>query len=168
MLSPVTNLRFFASCFMLMALVLPARAQKNEPPSGQFGVGIYAATGAPSGLEGTYAISENMQVGTLFSLGLSSGGGESSTTFLLAPYFRYLFSSAVSPFVQGGLSIISSGGSTNAGIFMGGGLAYYLSRRLGIHADVDIIDVTFSNPSILAFGWSNVRIGLDWFFSQNR
>ena len=143
-----------------MLTISPAHAQKNEPPSGQFGMGIYASNFYPSGIEGIYAVSENLQVGS--ELGLRVGTG--NTIFLFAPFVRFQFSSKVSPFIQGGFNIADYGGAANAGLFFGGGLAYYLNRTVGVHADVDIINVTFTAPSSIFFGWSIVRAGADWFF----
>jgi hypothetical protein len=160
MLPSLKNLRFFAVSSAIVAIALsPAHAQKNEPPSGQFGVGIYAiSTTLPSGLEGVYAISQGIQVGSELSLLVGNG----TSQFLLSPFVRILFNSKVSPFLQGGFAIYSNGG-TSSGLFMGGGIAYYLNHEIGLHADVDILDVVFS-PSSVTFGWAVVRGGADWFF----
>ncbi|SRR5579883_175720 len=165
----VRNLLLSLSVIALALFVVPsAHAQKNDPPSGKFGIGAYVASGipgipVPSGLSGTYAINSDMQVGSYLSLAVASSDGASATTFLLAPYFRYLFNSTASPYVQGGFSVITGGGSTTAGIFLGGGLSYYMSEHFGVHTDVDIIDVEFS-PSSVVFGWANLRAGMMWFF----
>ncbi len=116
MIAHLKNLRFAATLLTLTALAIPsAYAQKNEPPSGQFGVGIYAiSTALPSGLEGVYAISQNLQVGSELSLLVGSG----SSQFLFSPFVRILFTSKVSPFLQGGFAVYSNGG-TSSGMFMG-------------------------------------------------
>ncbi len=159
------NLGFVAAFLSLMAIAIPsAHAQKNEPPSGQFGLGVYAITSnLPSGIEGTYAINQNLQVGSGISLLLTSAGGGSSTTFMLSPFVRYQFQSTVSPFVQGGFEVLAGSGTSNFGIFMGGGVAYYLNRQIGVNAGVDILNLFFS-PSVTTFGWGIVRVGADWFF----
>jgi hypothetical protein len=151
--------------FTSIVLFIPAaHAQKNDPPSGQFGVGVYAiSTSLPSGLQGTYAINQNVQVGTGFSFSATSGFGTTGTTYLLSPFARYLFNSTVSPFVQGGFQLLGNAGHSNTGIFIGGGVAYYLNHEIGVTAGVDILNLFFS-PSSTNFGWSIVRVGADWFF----
>jgi hypothetical protein len=165
MTTHLNNLRFVVTFLTLMILAIPsAHAQKNEPPSGQFGLGVYAITSnLPSGLAGTYAINPNLQVGSDISLTVVSAAGESSTLFLLSPFVRYQFPSTVSPFVQGGFQILAGGGGSNFGIFMGGGVAYYLNHQIGVNAGVDILNIFFS-PSVTTFGWGVVRVGADWFF----
>lgn len=141
-----------------------ATAQKNDPPMQQYGVGVYAITSsAPSGIEGTYAMSPNMQFGSLFTFGLRSGNIGGKTQYLIAPFFRYLFTSSVSPFVQGGISISSLGGGSTSDLFLGGGVAYYLNHEIGVHAAVDLITLFFS-PSGIGFGTNTVVVGADWFF----
>ena len=136
------------------------RAQKNEPPSGQPGIGVYASTYLLSGVDFTYAISSNMQAGSLFTLSAGSGGG--GTNFLFGPFFRYQFSGTVSPFVEGGLVVQGNGGATSSGIFMGGGFAYYLNRTIGMHAGVELLNLLFS-PSGVVFGFNSLIIGADWY-----
>jgi hypothetical protein len=152
-----------ASFIMLATVSTIGRAQSNEPPSRQFGVGVFTGT-TGGGLTGTYAIDHHMQVGTYFALGISSGGGASETVFDLGPFFRYQFPSVVSPYIQGGFLIQTAGGQTNAGLVFGGGLAYYFARTFGIHADVDVLSFTFTTPSLFGFGWNSTRIGAMWFF----
>ena len=147
---------------IMLATHSTIRAQ-NAPPSRQFGVGVFSGN-TGGGLTGTYAIDRQLQVGTYFALGVTSGGGASSTTFDLSPFVRYQFQAAVSPYIQGGFSIISGGGQTNFGLVFGGGLAYYFARTFGIHADVDILSILFTNPSLIGFGWNSTRIGAMWFF----
>jgi hypothetical protein len=173
MISCVKNLRFFVAGIFLMALAIsPAIAQKNDPPSGQFGAGIYAlSTSTPSGLEGIYAFSQNVQVGTELSLGITSSSGVSITNVVFEPFFRYLFTSTVSPYVQGGFTIVSTSGSsfpgtntTTTGIFIGAGVAYYLNHNIGINGGVDVLNLSFSSPSTTIVGFGIVRVGADWFF----
>ncbi len=180
----ITRLRIFALLLTLMVLFIPsAHAQKNDPPSGQFGVGVYAiSTSLPSGLQGTYALNQNVQVGTGLSLGITNTNGVSATTILVSPFFRYLFNSTVSPFVQGGLMILSkptytyttvpssNSVSTNVtnntitGIFLGAGVAYYINHEIGVTAGVDFLNAFFGTGSTTTFGWGIVRVGADWFF----
>jgi hypothetical protein len=162
-MSHLTKVAFGIFCLLVITLfpVSRAAAQHNDPPSKQFGVGIYASTFTLSGVEGTYAISPNIQVGTLLSFNVASGGGTGS--FLLAPFFRYLFPSSISPFFEGGIAIQSGGGATASGLFLGGGIAYYLSHAIGVHAGVELLNLLFS-PSGVSFGTSNLLIGADWFF----
>lgn len=164
----------FSKLFALFTIVFSqlssgslAYAQKNEPPTAQFGIGVYAISNfIPSGIEGIYAINTNLQVGTEFSLAINSGiwGGN---TILFAPFIRYAFPSNVSPFIEGGFQLINvsvgGGSTTNSGIYIGAGVAYYLNHEIGVHGGVDIIN-TFFSPSGTSFGWSNVRVGADWFF----
>ncbi len=158
------QLRTATLCFLFVLSASLAYGQKNAPPSGQFGLGVYAITSnLPSGVEGTYAINENMQAGAQTSLAVVSAGGASSTLFLLSPFFRYQFPSTVSPFVQGGMQILSGGGGSNFGIFLGGGVAYYINQTIGVNAGIDLLNIFFS-PSVTTFGWSVVRVGADWFF----
>jgi hypothetical protein len=55
-------------------------------------------------------------------------------------------------------------GNPSSSLFLGGGVAYYLNQEIGLHADVDLLDISFSNPSLAQFGWFIVRGGADWFF----
>jgi hypothetical protein len=142
-----------------------AHAQKNDPPIGQFGIGVYAINSLiiPSGLEGVYAFNPNVQVGSEVSLGVTSAGGASATKFFIGPFARYLFASTVSPFVQGGLQILTGTGS-QTGIFLGAGVAYNINHEIGLHASVDVLNIAFTNPSVTTFGWSIIRADADWFF----
>ena len=161
MLTRFKNLCFFAAFLAITILaVSSAHAQKNDPPSGQFGLGLYVGSEGGGGLDGVYAINKNIQVGTVFDLGVSSPG---STTFELAPFFRYQFTSTVSPFFQGGFSIVVANSQTEAGLFLGGGIAYYLGTHFGIVTDFNLLTVIFS-PSFINFGWANARVGGIWFF----
>jgi hypothetical protein len=148
------------SIIVFVFSITSARAQKDDPPSGQFGLGFYVATGGGGGLDAIYAINKNVQVGTIFNLDVTSPG---STTFQLSPLFRYQFNSTISPFVGGGFSILVANSQTYAGLFLGGGLAYYFGTHFGIHTDVDIIALRFS-PSLINFGWTSVRMGGEWYF----
>jgi hypothetical protein len=165
MIIHLQQLRIAAFLFLLTLLVIPsAHAQKNDPPIAQFGLGVYAITSTlPSGLQGTYAINQNLQVGAGFSFGNASARSTSTTTILFSPFVRYLFASTVSPFVQGGLQFYSVGAHSNTGLFLGGGVGYYLNHEVGVTAGVDILNLFFS-PSSTNFGWGIVRVGADWFF----
>src|ERR1700733_9094400 len=135
--------RYFGAAAILMAIaVSSAHAQKNDPPSAQFGLGIYAITNSlPDGFEVTYALDSNMQIGSELSLSISNSVG----SYLISPFARYLFSDLfpgiVSPFIQGGLQLYSPGDGVQAGIFLGGGAAYCLNHQVGIHGDVDIFNL---------------------------
>lgn len=146
-----------------------AFAQKNAPPSGQFGIGIYSVnsliTEPPGGMTFTYALSHSMQLGSYFGLDVASGDIGSLTEFTLKPFFRYMMEAAVSPFFQGGMNVITSGGTTGVGLFFGGGLAYYLSQTFGIHAEMDVMQIGFS-PSGIIFGFSNVKAGVEWYMAK--
>ena len=165
MLTHFKNLCFLATFLVFSVLaVSSAFAQTNEPPSGQFGLGVYAISSSlPSGIEGTYALDQHLQIGSGMSLGVLSSGGRSSTLFSLNPFVRYQFQSKVSPFVQGGFEVLAGNGGANFGIFLGGGVAYYINHSVGVNAGIDLINILFS-PSVTAFGWSIVRVGADWFF----
>jgi hypothetical protein len=165
--------KFLLVCSVLLLLVLSLAssstyAQKNDPPSQQFGVGIYEASpsglNAPSGISGAYALNRNLQIGSYLAFGVVSGSGVTTgTVFEAAPFIRYQFDGAVSPFVQGGLGIIAPFvGSTVGGMFLGGGLAYYFDHTLAIHADVDLVIIGFNTSAIL-FGWDQSRLGIMWF-----
>jgi hypothetical protein len=162
----LSTLRIVFAIITLMVLFIPvAYAQKNDPPIGQFGIGVYAINSAviPSGLEGVYAFNPNVQVGSELSLGVTSAGGGSTTKFFIGPFARYLFASTVSPFVQGGLQFLT-GTTGSTGIFLGAGVAYNINHEIGLHASVDILNITFTNPSVTTFGWSIIRADADWFF----
>ncbi len=148
---------------MLMAVsVTTAYAQKNDPPSQQFGVGIYGITNfLPSGFEVTDAIDSTLQVGTELSLSVSN----SSTAYLVAPFARLLYPWIVSPFVQGGIQLYSPTTGTEIGIFVGGGVAFCINHQINLHGDVDIINLFFSPSTV---GWGVLRIGADYFFKIPR
>ncbi len=152
--------RNFGAFVLLVAIaVSTAHAQKNDPPSAQFGVGIYGITNfLPSGFEVTYALDSNLQVGSDLSLSISASVG----SYLIAPYARYLYNWVVSPFVQGGLQLYSQPGSTQAGIFLGGGVAFCINHQINLHGDVDIVNLFFT-PSTTV-GWFVFRLGADYFF----
>ena len=155
---------FFAASIAFVLLTnSSAYAQKNDPPSGQLGVGVYAiSTSLPSGLEGTYALNQNLQLGVGLSVAINSGI-YGVNAILFTPFIRYLFTSTVSPFIQGGFQLFSAGGTSNTGLFIGAGVAYYLNHEIGVNAGVDIVN-TFFSPSGTSFGWGIVRVGADWFF----
>lgn len=154
-----TGVRHFWLIVMMLVIARSARAQKNDPPSGQFGAGIYAVSNyLPSGFEFTYALDSTMQIGSEFSLTISNSVG----SYLISPFARYLFFPwIVSPFVQGGLQMYSPSTGTQFGIFLGGGAAFCINHQLNIHGDVDLLN-WFLSPSALR--WFVLRIGGDWFF----
>jgi hypothetical protein len=159
------DVRCFGAAILLMALtVTSAHAQKNDPPSGQFGVGIYLITNyLPNGFEVTYALDSDIEIGSALSLSISNSVG----TYLVSPFARYLFPELfpgiVSPFVQGGFQLYSVGSGTQTGVFLGGGAAYYISHEIGIHGDVDIFNLMFGSSGT-NLGWFVFRIGADYFF----
>jgi hypothetical protein len=159
------HVRYFGAALLLMALaVSTAHAQKNDPPSAQFGVGIYFITNyLPDGFEVTYALDSTLEIGSSLSLSISNSVG----TYLVSPFARYLFPELfpgiVSPFVQGGLQLYSPGSGTQAGIFLGGGAAFYLNHQVGIHGDVDIFNLMFGSPGT-NLKWLVFRAGADYFF----
>ncbi len=159
----LSSVAVFAAFLFFNAL---AFAQSNEPPSGQFGLGLFTGS-AVGGISGTYAVSRNMQVGTAFTLGITSVGGGSATTFGLAPFFRYLFDAPISPYVQGGFSIASTPElNTTFSLAFGGGLAYYFNRTFGVEMSLDVLDIAFTNPSAVTFGWEYTSAGVVWFFGS--
>lgn len=167
MLTQFKNLRFVVAFIILgFFAITSTRAQTNQPPSGKFGLGIYASNAFPSGLVALYALSPNLEVGSMVSLSNTSGGGFTGTTFLLGPFVRVLFPTSVSPFVQGGFQIISRPAptGTTVGLFLGGGVAYYINHEIGLHAGFDLLDISFSNPSTTTVGWGVIRGEGDWFF----
>ncbi len=147
---------------MLMAFASSnAYAQKNDPPSEQFGVGIYGITNfLPSGFELTYALDSdiNVQIGTELSASVSTSVG----SFFVSPFARYLYPWIVSPFVQAGLQLYSQPGNVQLGMFLGGGAAFCINRQINIHGDVDIVNL-FVTPSANT-GWFVFRLGADYFF----
>ncbi len=159
------NLGFCVAFLSLTVFTIsPVHAQKNDPPSGQFGVGVYSIrSSTPSGLEAVYAINQNIQVGSELSLSVTSSGGASVTTILFGPFARYLIPTTVSPFIQGGLQVLSTGSTSNTGVFLGAGVAYNINHEIALHAGVDILNVYFS-PSSTTFGWSFIPADADWFF----
>jgi hypothetical protein len=160
------NQRYFGAFLILITFAAStARAQKNDPPSGQFGAGIYLMTNyLPNGFTVTYAIDSSVQFESELSLSISAS---SPAIYLVAPFARYLFPDLfpglASPFVQGGIQLYSPGTGTQVGIFLGAGVAYFVNHQLGIHGDVDVVNHFFSTlaPN---FGWFVFRIGADWFF----
>ncbi|HEY3875779.1 MAG TPA: hypothetical protein VGM92_09900 [Candidatus Kapabacteria bacterium] len=157
---------------------------QDQHPSGQFGVGVYSVRSSlPSGLEGVYALTSSFQIGAEVSLGVTSTGsstttipngtggfttvstGSTSTTaFYAAPFARLLFGTGnVNPFIQGAVQILSNG-TTNVGIFFGGGVAYHINKELALQAGIDIVNAMFSTPSTISFGWSIIRADGDWYF----
>jgi len=162
----IKNLCFLAGLLAITSLAIsPAHAQKNEPPSGQFGIGVYSVRyWTPSGLEAVYAINSSAEIGSELSLGVAGGGGGgSTTTFLIAPFARFSFPATVSPFVQGGLQVLVGGGGSNVGLFLGGGVGYNINHTISFNAGIDLLNIFFS-PSFTTFGWSVIRADADWFF----
>ena len=157
--------RTFGAFVILIAIaVSPAHAQNNQPPSGQFGVGISLITNyLPNELAVTYALDSTMQFGAGFYLSLSAG---SSGTYLVSPYARYLFPDLfpgiASPFVQGGIQLYSPGTGTQVGIFAGGGVAYTINHQINVHGDIDIVNLFLSSAGVT--DWFVFRIGADYFF----
>jgi hypothetical protein len=157
---------FIVAAFaVLMAIsAFPAHAQKNDPPSGQFGVGIDLITNyLPNELAFTYAMDSTLQFGCGFYLSLSAG---SSGTYLVTPFARYLFPELfpglASPFLQAGVQLYSPGVGTQVGIFAGGGVAYTLNHQINVHGGVDIVN-SFPGSSGIT-DWFVFRLGADYFF----
>jgi hypothetical protein len=141
-----------------------AYAQKNDPPSGQFGLGINLITNyLPDELVVTYAVDSTLQFGTGFYLSLSAG---SSGTYLVSPFARYLFPDLfpelASPFVQAGIQLYAPGAGTQIGFFVGGGVDYCINHQINVHGDVDIINAFPGSPGIT--DWFVFRLGADYFF----
>ena len=127
-----------------------------------------------------YAFSPNLQAGAELSLNVANTGGFNTTTFLFGPFARILFPTSVSPFIQVGLQVLSTSGSssvtvggntqtvsnsnTTTGLFLGGGVAYNINKEIGLHAGVDVVNVTFGSGGTTQFGWSIIRADADWFF----
>ena len=112
-LSMIRNyVRYFGAFMLLMVIfVSSANAQKNDPPSEQFGVGIYGITNfLPSGFEVTYALDSTIQVGSELSVAISASVG----SYLIAPFVRYLYDWIVSPFAQAGLEPLFAGQATRS------------------------------------------------------
>jgi hypothetical protein len=158
----IKYLRNFGTLVALMAIAASsAHAQKNDPPSNQFGVGIYGVTNfLPSGFEITYALDSttNVQIGSELSASFSTSVG----SFLIAPFVRYLYQWIVSPFAQGGIQLYSLPGSTQVGLFLGGGGAFCINRQINVHGDVDILNAFFTPSTNI--GWFVFRLGADYFF----
>ena len=149
---------------LLFIIVPSAHAQKNDPPSGQFGVGIDLITNyLPNELAFTYAMDSTMQFGCGFFLSLSAG---SSGTYLVTPFVRYLFPELfpgiASPFIQAGIQLYSPGAGTQVGIFAGGGVDYCINHQINVHGDVDIVN-SFPGSSGIT-DWFVFRLGADYFF----
>jgi hypothetical protein len=152
---------------ILLALTSSVHAQ-SKMPSNQFGLGFFLEPGL-GGLSGTYAISHNIHVGTFLSLGVGSVNGTSNpTTFLFAPFFRFMFPGAVNPFVEGSLQVQGSGAGgesqTDVGIGFGGGIAYGISQNFDVDFDLGLIGVGFTHGGSFSFGFSNVGVEGKWFF----
>ncbi len=156
------NIRYFGAFVLLMTIfVSSAHAQKNDPPSDQFGLGIYGITNfLPSGFELTYALDSttNMQIGSVLSASFSTSVG----SYLIAPFARYLFNWIVSPFVQGGVQFYDQPGNAQLGIFLGGGVAFCINHQINVHGDVDIVN-SFPGSSGVT-DWFVFRLGADYFF----
>jgi hypothetical protein len=165
MIAPMKVVRNFGASVLLMTLaVSSAYAQKNDPPSGQFGAGISLITNyLPDELVVTYAVDSTLQFGSGFYFSLSAG---SSGTYLISPFARYLFPDLfpgiASPFVQGGIQFYSPGTGTQVGIFVGGGVAYCINHQINVHGDVDIVN--FFSGSSGVTDWFVFRLGADYFF----
>lgn len=155
------------SVFVFLLAGTTLRAQSHTP-SHQFGLGFFLEPGT-GGLSGTFAVSHDIQVGTFLSLGVGSVNGNSNpTTFLFAPFFRYVFAGAVNPFVEGDLQVqgASVGGEsqTDVGIGFGGGIAYGISQNFNVDFDLGLIGVGFTHGGSFSFGFSNVAVEGKWFF----
>ena len=160
-LSMIRNyVRYFGAFMLLMVIfVSSANAQKNDPPSEQFGVGIYGITNfLPSGFEVTYALDSTIQVGSELSVAISASVG----SYLIAPFVRYLYDWIVSPFAQAGLELYLQPGNTQPGLFLGGGVAFCLNHQINLHGDVDIVN--FFPGSSGVTDWFVFRLGADYFF----
>jgi hypothetical protein len=158
--------KFIVATFAVLMAILAssAHAQKNDPPSGQFGLGIDLITNyLPDELVATYAVDSTMQFGAGFYLSLSAG---SSGTYLISPFARYLFPELfpgiASPFAQGGVQLYSPGTGTQVGIFVGGGVDYCINHQINVHGDVDIVN-SFPGSSGIT-DWFVFRLGADYFF----
>jgi hypothetical protein len=91
-----------------------------------------------------YFLADHMALGGRLGLTSTSGGGSSTTEFLLGPDFDYYFqteSKDIYPFAGGGLfySSVSDGKSTSGFTFgLHGGLAYLLKPHLALKPGLEI------------------------------
>jgi hypothetical protein len=165
MITKCNCVRYFGAFVLLMSLAASsARAQKNDPPSGQFGFGINLITNyLPDELVVTYAIDSTMQFGSGVFLSLSAG---STGTYLISPFARYLFPELfpgiASPFIQAGIELYSPGTGTQLGFFVGGGVDYCINHQINVHGDVDVVN-SFPGSSGVT-DWFVFRLGADYFF----
>ena len=149
---------------LLLACTTTIYAQ-SKMPSHQFGLGLYAdpagtGLGLPGGVSLTYAISHDMQVGSALGLDIVSGGAK----FAFAPFFRYLFSGNVNPYLQGAFGLVARPGTTDAGFLLGGGLAYGVSQNFMLNLNLNLLTAVFTNGGGVEFSFSNVSAGGSWFF----
>ena len=144
-------------------LCMTPTAQAQRSNAGQFGLGVAIGTNG-SGIESNMMFSSNASVGMLFAFETVSGGGNSATALQLSPYFRYEFGRDTHPFFQVGFDFTTSGGNSTSGLFMGVGILKDLGNGFALHADVDLLNATFTNGGQTAFGWGNGRIGCLWYF----
>ncbi len=144
-------------------LVASASTAYAQSPSEQFGFGASIGWfGAGGHL--AYAITPAIHVGTQFGLDISDGN--SDLTF--APYGKFILagSKELKPFFIGQFIINSNsgGGDATTGLRFGAGAEYFVSKNLGIFAQIRVLDIPFSpSGSKVAFGIATPAIGAEWF-----
>jgi hypothetical protein len=154
------------SAFAIFFAGTTVRAQSHMA-SHQFGLGLYiqSPTGieAPGGISLNYALSHDIQLGSYFGLLMVSQGG-SNTMFAFEPYFRYLISAPVNPFIEGQFLVISPGGTTNVGVGFGGGLSYGIGPNFNLAVDMRLFGVAFTDPATIEFGFSDLKLVGTYYF----
>jgi len=137
-------------------------AQGGVAPSSQLGIGVSTA-----GAQIQYAISPGFHIGSNLGLNVTSPAvGDGVTTIIIEPYARFLFEGVVNPFLQAGISIQSASSTTNTGLFVWGGLEYFITRNVGLWGGLQILNLPFEDGSTKLFGVTQRgAAGVEWFFN---
>src|SRR5690606_12679775 len=104
------------------------------------------------GFQLQYAISPGFHIGSNLGLNITSPAvGDGVTTITIEPYARFLFEGTVNPFLQAGISIASASSTTTTGLYVAGGLEYFITRNVGAYGFVGILDLPFEDGSTKVF-----------------
>jgi len=162
--------RLFSALVAIMLLTGCATAVAQPgavAPSGQFGLSV-GGSASFGGIGAQYAINPSIILGARLFLQNISSGGNSTTSYGINPYGRFLFEGPINPYIEVGLSTGKSPttGISNSDLLVGGGLEYFASRNIGIYVGTTVFDLEFDPGSATAFGFFGVSVGAEWYFNK--
>lgn len=165
---------FLAFAAATMFCAGSAWAQKASGPTEQYGFGATLATPTTevnlSGVQGQYALSNDLHVGAGLGLELASEGSFVS----VIPYAKYLFApmGGFRPYVSGQLTIQklssdnlagNSDGDVRLAFVAGVGAEYFITNNVGLFVTMPVLTLPFRDNATVSFGLLSPTIGMEFF-----